>query len=320
MHERIPWLEDAAREGPWLVAVSGGADSLALLHFLAGAGFEGLVVCHLNHQLRGAESAADARFVAELASRLGLDCEMGEVDVPAAMRESGDSMETAARKARLVFFARCAVKRGCERVILAHHADDQAETVLWNLLRGSHGVRGMRVRQRIEVDAGDGQRVCLDMHRPLLEVRHSELVAWLLERGLTWREDASNLEPVAVRNRLRHEAMPLLADITGRDPAAALARAAADAADLADWIDQLLDQAEILDPQGRLHLRALGALHPILRRAALKRYLAGHRVPDITRALIDRATALLDPGNPAVVNLPGGRLLRRRAARIWIDG
>ena len=319
IEERIIWPDLPERGGPWLVGVSGGADSVALLHLLMEAGFQDLVVCHLNHRLRGPDSDADAGFVAALATRLGLDHETGDCDVAALMRDTGESMETAARRARLRFFADCAVKHGCARVMLGHHADDQAETVLWNLLRGSHGLRGMRARQRIDITSTTGQRLSLDLMRPLIEIRHAELVAWLAGRGLDWREDSSNREPVAVRNRLRNEAIPLLADITGRDPVAALVRAASDAAELSDWIDGLVAEAGLLDPQGRLHLRAMNALHPLLRRAALKCYLTDHGVPDISRALLERAMALADPKNPPVVNLPGGGVLRRREARIWVE-
>jgi tRNA(Ile)-lysidine synthase len=114
------------------------------------------------------------------------------------MKECGESMETAARHARHEFFAECAKQHRCNKVLLAHHADDQAETVLWNLLRGSYGLKGMRDEQEITV-AGRKLRLI----RPLLGLRHAALVAWLEERDLSWREDASNQQPVALRNRLR---------------------------------------------------------------------------------------------------------------------
>ena len=127
-----------------MVGVSGGADSVALLHLLVAGGFRNLVVCHLDHCLRGRASTGDARFVRRLAEKLGLECEIGRIDVAERMAASRDSMETAARNARHGFFAECAVKHRCRRILLGHHADDQAETVLWNLLRGSHGLKGMR--------------------------------------------------------------------------------------------------------------------------------------------------------------------------------
>ncbi len=313
--EKSPWFASVSKRKRWLVGVSGGADSVALLHLLVAEGFSNLVVCHLDHGLRGRASTEDAKFVQRLAGKLGLPCESGHTDVAALMNERAESMETAARHARHAFFAACAKKHRCPRVILAHHADDQAETVLWNLLRGSHGLKGMRGRQDLVTESG----AKLELHRPLLEVRRRELVGWLVARKLKWRDDASNAEPVAVRNRLRHEAIPLLAEISGRDPVAALVRGVAGADDTESLESWALAQAHVLDPQGRLHLRALRALPPVLQRIALRKFLTDHRIPSLDRALIERAMSLLDVNNPAIVNLPGGGKLRRREARLWID-
>jgi tRNA(Ile)-lysidine synthase len=150
-------------------------------------------------------------------------------------------------------------------------------------------------------------------------VRHAGLVAWLESRVHRWREDASNLEPVAVRNRLRNEALPLLAEISGRDPVAAFVRGAEDSAEREDLENEILQAAKLLDPQGRIHLPALRKLPPALQRAALRRFLKDHAIQGADRALLERAMALLDVSNPAAINLPGGRRLRRGAARIWIS-
>jgi tRNA(Ile)-lysidine synthase len=312
LEAEIPWLARTRRSGRWLVAVSGGADSVALLHLLVAEGFRNLVVCHLDHRLRGRASTEDARFVRRLAEKLGVKCEIGRDDVRARM--DGESMETAARNARHAFFARCAAKHRCRRILLAHHADDQAETVLWNLLRGSHGMKGMRGEQAITVAGRE-----LLLVRPLLGLRHSELVAWLEERGHRWREDASNHEPVAIRNRLRHEVFPLLDEISGRDSAAAFTRGAEDFAACGEIENAILDCANLLDPQGRLYLPALRKLPPVLQRAALRKFLADRKIPSLDRPLLERAVEMLDPANPAAINLPGGHRLRRRAGRIWID-
>jgi tRNA(Ile)-lysidine synthase len=313
---QIPWLATASRGERWLVGVSGGADSVALLHLLVEGGFRNLAVCHLNHRLRGRAATEDARFVGRLAGKLGLPCEIGREDVRERMRTRGESMETAARHARHDFFAGCAVKHRCRRVLLGHQADDQAETVLWNLLRGSHGLKGMREEQSIVAGAG----IELRLVRPLLGVRHADLVDWLRARGHRWREDPSNSEPVAVRNRLRNEVFPLLEEISGRDAVAALVRGAADAAEREDLENDALERARVRDPQGRLHLPALRKLPPDLLRAALRAFLMDHGIPSIDRALLERASGLLDTSQPAVINLPGGRKLRRREGRLWIDG
>lgn len=312
--EQIPWLARSSRKARYLVGVSGGADSVAMLHLLVEGGFSNLIVCHLDHRLRGRAATEDARFVRRLAEQLGLPCEIGRIDVGERMSELGESMETAARHARHDFFAQCAVKHRCRRILLAHHADDQAETVLWNFLRGSHGLKGMREEQRITVRAG----VALWVVRPLLGVRHAGLVAWLRAGAHRWREDASNRQAVAIRNRLRNEVFPLLDEITGRDAVAALARGAADAAERDDLESEALERARVLDPQGRMHLPALRKLPLDLQRAALRKFLLDHGIPAVDRALLERAVGLLDTSQAAVVNLPGGGQLRRREGRLRI--
>ena len=311
----IPWLVRAAEGERYLVGVSGGADSVALAHLLVERGLRDLVICHLDHRLRGRASAGDARFVRRLAERLGLVCEVGRVDVRERMTARRESLETAARNARHEFFWQCSVKFGCRRVVLAHQADDQAETALWNLLRGSYGLKAMREKQTITV-AGGGELCLL---RPLLGVRHVKLVEWLKARKCRWREDASNREPVGVRNRLRNEVFPLLAEISGRDAVAGFARAAADAAARDDLETGILAQVRLLDPQGRLHLPTLRKLPPLLQRRAIRNFLGNHGIAPPDRPTLDRALALLAPGGPAAVNLPGGHRLRRREGRLWID-
>ncbi len=309
----VPWIAQAPRRSRWIVGVSGGADSVALLHLLHRAGFRNLVVCHLDHRLRGRASTADAQFVKRLAARLGLKCELGRSDARAMMEESGESLETAARRVRHAFFANCARKHRCCRVLLAHHADDQAETVLWNLLRGSHGFKGMKAGQEIMVD---GFR--LELIRPLLDFRRADLITWLRAKRLKWREDASNMEAIAVRNRLRHEAMPLLAEISGRDPVAALVRGARDTAEREEMENDQLRQTRVLDPQGRIHIGSLQALPRLLQRRAIADFLTSQGTGEIDRVLLDRALALLEPAAAPAINLPGGRQLRRRAGRLFV--
>ena len=312
---KASWFERASRRKRWLVGVSGGADSVALLHLLVEEGFANLIVCHLDHGLRGRASTDDAKFVKRLAATLALDFEAARVDVAKLMAQRGESMETAARNARHAFFAGCAVKFNCPRIILAHHADDQAETVLWNLLRGSHGLKGMREEQPLKTESG----VELELHRPLLGIRRADLVAWLVSNKWTWREDASNAKPVAVRNRLRNEALPLLSEISGRDAALAFARGAHDTEEVGELVKWALDQTKVLDPQGRMHLGALRELPIVLQRVALRKFLSDHGVGSLDRVLIESGMSLLDVKNPAAINLPGGARLRRSEGRLWID-
>lgn len=312
MFDNAPWFLSASKTKRWLVGVSGGADSVALLHGLVEAGFEDLVVCHLNHGLRGGESDEDAEFVRKLAANLNIHCEIDGADVRERMQLTGESLETAARHARHEFFAACAVKFGCARILLAHHADDQAETVLWNLLRGSHGLKGMRGEQMMTTESG----VLLVLYRPLLECRKAELITWLKLQGLAWREDSSNALPIAIRNRLRCEALPLLGEISNRDVVLALARGARDRVEAEEFSDWALDRARVLDPQGRLHLPVLRELPVAIQKAAIVRYLKGAGVRDLDRGLVEKALDLCDPSKPPALNLPGSGSLRRRAGRL----
>jgi tRNA(Ile)-lysidine synthase len=308
----IAWFDAAPKRRRYLAGISGGADSVALLYLLHRHGFREVVVCHLNHGLRGRASTGDARFVEKLADSLGYPCESGKTDVRAVMRNNGDSLETAAREARHAFFALCSRKHRCPRLLLAHHADDQAETVLWNLLRGSRGLSGMLERQVLQM-AGRP----LECQRPLLFLRRDELRGWLSSEKLPWREDVTNAKPIAVRNRLRHEVLPLLSDIARRDVTESLVRAAGSSCEHRAIERWAVKQAAVLDPQGRLHLPKLRTLPRELQAACLYDYLRNSGVTGLSRDLVLRGLALLDADGPPAVNLPGGRVLRRRAGRMF---
>lgn len=312
--DELPWMAAASRRRRCLVGVSGGADSVALLHGLVRAGFAKLVVCHLNHGIRGRAAAEDARFVGRLASKLGLEFEHERVEVAKLAESEGVSLETAGRTARHRFFAGCARRWRCRRLLLAHHADDQAETVLWNLLRGSRGAKGMRSPQEIVMDG-----VPITVERPLLATRRAELRDWLISEKLRWREDATNTELSAVRNRLRHEALPLLSAIARRDAAELLSKAAAGGDELREIEAWAVACADAEDPQGRLHVPRLRELPEALRRACVFDYLKRAGVSDLDRAAVDRVLGMLAPGGPPRVSLSGGRLARRRQGRILIE-
>lgn len=309
----IRWPPAAARRKRWLIGVSGGLDSMALMHLLKEASFREVVVCHLNHGLRGRESAADARFVKRAAEKLGFSVEIAKIQLRKEMADGGESLETAGRNARHRFFAACASIYRCKRLFQAHNLDEQAETVLWNLMRGSHGCRGMREVSGLEMG---GMR--MEIHRPLLGIRKAELQAWMEERKLKWREDASNRVNDVARNRIRNEALPLLAEIAKRDIAPLLARSAEADGDHREVMDWALAKAEVLDPQGRLHLGVLRELPPALRIHAIAGFLKTQGIRDISGFLLANCAAMLDPASPASVNLAGGRRLRRRAGRFFI--
>ena len=197
-------------DGPLVVAVSGGPDSLALLYAVyrqsnaLGLRLHG---AHLNHGLRGAESDLDADFVAETFRSLGLEFSVEKADVAAFRRRRKLSMEEAARAVRYAFLERIATDQGTEAVALGHTADDQAETVLMHIIRGS-GLTGLRGMEPVSHLTVDGQR--LVQFRPLLRVSRKETEAYCRALGLQPRQDASNLSKELSRNRVRLELLPAL--------------------------------------------------------------------------------------------------------------
>lgn len=208
---------------PVVVGVSGGPDSLCLLDVLRDLAPEfGITVhvAHLHHGLRGAEADADAAFVAELARVWGLPCTVERMDVHALADQEGLSLEEAARQARYTFLAEVAARVGSHTIAVAHHADDQVETVLMHLLRGSGlaGLRGMRPRMPLTEYHGLLRRPPegLWLVRPLLGIWRREIEAYLQAKGLTPRFDRSNLDLTFFRNRLRHEVLPFLERLNPR--------------------------------------------------------------------------------------------------------
>ncbi len=196
------------------VAVSGGADSVCLLQVLlelAPSLDLTLTVLHLDHQLRGEESRADARFVRDLAARLGLPILERQATLPAR-----GNLEAAARTARLAFFREAIESGAVERVAVGHTRSDQAETVLFRLLRGS-GTAGL---------AGIRPVTSTGIVRPLLQVDRDEVEAFLRERSIPWRDDSSNASRQFARNRIRRELLPQLAREWNPGIAANLARTA----------------------------------------------------------------------------------------------
>jgi len=192
-----------SRRDAVLAAVSGGPDSVCMLFVLADLrdelGFE-LKVAHLDHGFRGEESRGDAAFVRDLAERLDLPCVCNEVSVPRFLLAQPMSAQDAARMLRYQFLVKVSKLEFCQRIATGHNADDQAETVLMRMLRGSgpDGLAGIPPKR-------EGTII-----RPLLAVWRSEIEAWLGERGLPFRTDASNLDSKYYRNEIRNEVLPLL--------------------------------------------------------------------------------------------------------------
>jgi tRNA(Ile)-lysidine synthase len=191
-----------------VVAVSGGADSVALLRALAALKTSGsgrLVAAHFNHQLRGEDSEADQRLVAELCRQLPLDCEIGRASADLRLGHGGDGLEEAARQARYDFLQATAERIGARYVVTAHTADDQAETILHRIVRGT-GLGGLAGIPRARPLGAS-----VSLLRPMLDVRRAEVIDYLAAIGQPFRDDATNAELKFTRNRLRHELLPKLA-------------------------------------------------------------------------------------------------------------
>lgn len=192
-----------------VVAVSGGVDSMALLHLLRAFAAQRrwrLVVAHFNHQLRGAAADADQRFVARAAKKLGLDFKTESADVREFAQRRKISIEMAARSLRHEFLARTARSLGIRKIVLAHHADDQVELFFLRLFRGAgtQGLGGM------EWNAPSPAGWEISLLRPLLLETKSALENYAKEKKIPFREDTTNREPDILRNRIRQELLPLL--------------------------------------------------------------------------------------------------------------
>jgi tRNA(Ile)-lysidine synthase len=302
-----------------LVAVSGGIDSVALLHALQEIAERRelkLLIGHVNHGLRGDDAEADQRAVEALAADLGLLVRVARVD-PAARRAPGPSRdrpspEEAARELRYAALRRMAQEAAADAVATAHSADDQAETVLLRLLRGTgpDGLGGIPER------SPDGRIV-----RPLLRVPRAEIARFAAERGLSWREDASNASPVFARNRLRRDWLPGLA----RAFNPRLLRALGDLAEAqrrdSEWIEALVEReaAERIAREGEwVRIEAAGwrDLPEALSRRLARRALAccgAARL--VSRRHLERMDAFLRDGLVGrAIELPGAlRLVRDRS-------
>ncbi len=299
-------LADCSRSRTYLVGVSGGRDSIALLHALKRLGFQSLVVCHLDHGLRGKLSRADARFVSKQAAGLGFDVESARAKTKAFALASGRSLETAARELRRAFFLECSRRRRCRTLLLAHHADDQVETCLFNFLRGSGaaGLAGMRPESTL-----GGLRII----RPMLEIPRSEINSFLAANKIPFREDHTNAESEHTRNRIRHLVIPAIDRAFGESFRQAVLRASQIFRQEDDWMESLTPEVS-----EKLSCRDLRAMPDALRHRTVLRWLRQSGVPEPGFAETRRVLSLLDAAGPARVSLPGSLHARRRAGEIFL--
>jgi tRNA(Ile)-lysidine synthase len=311
-----------------VLAVSGGADSVAALRALARlkeAGPGQLVVAHVNHGLR-ATATADQRFVQDQCRRLGLPCAVERLAVGQLDDRRGAGLEAAARRARYQRLRATAERHGARYVVTAHTADDQAETILHHILRGTGlaGLAGMPRARRL------GPAVTLI--RPLLGFRRAELVGYLQALDQPYREDESNLDLRLTRNAIRHQLLPQLAQRYNANVVGALLRLGRLAGEAQQVIDAqvrgLIDQAVILGQDGSMTVRQnplAGQPSYLVRATLMAAWRARHWpcqamglaewqvLADLLGSTTDQRRAHLLPGGIRV-ELRGDRLLLRPPA------
>jgi tRNA(Ile)-lysidine synthase len=289
-----------------LIALSGGADSVALTHALHRLciGREPLGVklmaAHLNHRLRGDEAVRDERFVRELCERLQIECVIERVGLADKLIDSSN-LEERARELRYAFLNRTADRVGARYIAIAHHADDQAETVMLRLLRGS-GAAGLAAMDTV----GPGRIV-----RPLLRLRRQEIVAYLDAIGAAYVNDTSNLSPTILRNRVRHELLPRLESDYAPRLSRRLTGLAREMRSLDDYISgegrRELDRR--LRTPDRMDLAGFGDLHPALSSSVIREWLRAHfgDLRRVYRAEIERIGRFCATARPGSVMPIAGR-------------
>ncbi len=286
-----------------LCAVSGGADSMALLHWLGTQKDLRLFAAHYEHGLRGEEALRDAAFVEEYCASVGIPCIVGHGDVAVFAREQGIGIEEAARELRYAFLERTAETWNCDRIATAHNADDNAETLLLNLCRGTGaaGLSGIPRRR--------GKIV-----RPLLGLTRAQIEAYLAEHKVPCVEDSSNGQEVFSRNRLRRRVMPVLRELNPRFSEAA-GRTAALLREDEDCLSGMAEAfiRDCFDGES-LPLEKLCVLH----RAVASRVLRSLCPRSLEREHVDAALRFCEGSGLGRLDLPGLRL-RREQGRLYLN-
>lgn len=309
-----------------VAAISGGADSVAMLSVLRELAEQRerdyhVTVAHLDHSLRP-QSADDANFVSELAEKWRMPCEVKRLDIASEAKKSGESIEACARRMRYEFLAEAAGRAGAAAVAVAHHGDDQAETVLYRIIRGTHlhGLRGMAPARPL----AEG----VTLIRPMLATRRAEIVAYLLRRGLQWREDPTNVESIYRRNFIRNELLPLMRGKINIRCDEAIVRLADSAAQVDDYlagkVEEALRQAlRTSDDEGGIlavDAKAMAELEPAIRNYALRIMLerAGLPLGGVMTDHLEELSRLIESEYVGTVNLPGGYVARLKGGKLTL--
>ena len=314
-------------DAPLLVAYSGGADSALLLTLAKAYGDEHnlpVYAAHLHHGIRGEEADRDLAFCRQTAAAMGIDLFEKHVDIPALSRQTGQSIETAARDARYAFFEELMQAHHLPILLTAHHADDQLETLLFRLLRGS-GSKGMGGIPQVRPFGGGW------LIRPLLPYTKAEILCECRDRGVTFVTDSTNLSPSHTRNRLRHSVIPLLEELTEHGtPQHAAARLSYAAREDEDCLSALakanLETALSADGHG-LSVTALQGSHPAITKrmiAMLYGTVTAEADPHdgsgtLTAAHLESLLALAEKSVPeSALSLPRGTEARIRDGFLYI--
>jgi tRNA(Ile)-lysidine synthase len=295
-----------------LVAFSGGADSTALLLAMYELREEGVLkvvrAAHLNHGIRGETAERDLRFCESLCNRLGIELVTERANIPAFAKETGMTLEQAAREYRYAFLERVRQSTGADCIATAHHKGDQAETVLMHLLRGSgtKGLTGMQMRNGAII-------------RPLLGTDREELLTYLSERGQDYCEDETNFVNDAFRNRVRNELIPYLKEFNP-NVVEALNRTAVFCGEDEALLSELADEAEAKMLRGNdLDRRMLGELPPPLKARIVKKRLMA-LCGDVCEADVKRVLALCDAKTGTRIELNHGLNAWTDAWTLYIGG
>ncbi|MEY5010388.1 MAG: tRNA(Ile)-lysidine synthase [Verrucomicrobiota bacterium] len=313
-----PDLLALPRSTPAVVALSGGLDSCCLITLLLHAGFSQLTACHLDHALRPC-SASDAEFVRAFCSKLAVPLFSQRVAVADIARSQHVSLETAGRTARHALYAESAARTGAAHVFLAHHADDQAETLLARLLRGSgtRGLAGMRAIQPLRTPKTQNPTqpppAPLLLCRPMLQIWRRELESFAEQEHLAFCQDPSNTDPTPTRNRIRLQLIPELERLFGPSVRRNLLNTTQILRAEDDWLE-----AATPETGPELSVRMLRPLPLALQRRTLHRWLTGNVPGEIGFETVESVRALLH-SRQAKANLPGGHHARRTAGKLWIQ-
>ena len=281
---------------------------MGLLHSLVEAGFQRLTVCHLDHRLRGKASLSDARFVAREARRMGLGLAHARAQTAQFAKDHGKSIELAARELRYSFFRECARRHRCQRLILAHHADDQVETCFFQFLRGSGaaGLAGMRASSK------SGQ---LQILRPVLNISRELIDDYVRSNRIAFREDSTNADAAHSRNRIRHDILPAIERAFGNSFRSAILRTSEILRLENDWIE-----SHVPELPASFSCASVRSLHPALQHRAVHQWLRRNGAPEPGLQETRRVLSLLDVTNgPAKVSLPAKTHARRREGQIFIE-